>query len=110
MFLKKVFAAADIPNELPGGNLANRFTTVGGIMSAAVNIVFYVAVGIVLIFLIVGGIKYATSGGDPKAAAAAKETVTHALIGAVIVLAFRAILGVILNLLGITANNYIPGF
>lgn len=110
MAIEKAYAAANIPNDLPGNLVSDRFTTIGGILSAAINIVFYVAVGICLIYLIIGGIKYATSGGDPKAAAAAKDTVTHALIGAVIVIAFRSILALIFSLMGITANNFIPGF
>lgn len=41
---------------------------------------------IALIFIILSGIKMITSGGDPKAIGAAKQTLTFAIIGLVIIL------------------------
>lgn len=39
------------------------------------------------VMLLVGGFKYLTSGGDPKATEAAKSTMTYAIIGLVVILA-----------------------
>lgn len=41
---------------------------------------------VALFFLIFSGIKFITSGGDPKQAEAAKKTLTYAIIGLVLVL------------------------
>jgi len=41
-----------------------------------------IAVGIVcVVFIIIGGIRYATSGGDPEKTKSAKNTILYALIG-----------------------------
>lgn len=50
---------------------------------------------IAAIFFVIGGIQYITAGGDPNKVAAAKTTLTNAVIGvAVIILAY-----VIINLI-----------
>ena len=53
---------------------------------------FLLFVGAVSIFLIIySGIKFITSGGDPKQAEGARKMMTYAIIGAVIVLSSFAI-------------------
>lgn len=61
--------------------------------------ILYVAVGLAVLALfvmfLVGGFKYLTSGGDPKATTAAKQTLTYAVLGlglmAIAYLIFRII-------------------
>lgn len=61
--------------------------------------ILYVAVGLAVLTLfvmfLVGGFKYLTSGGDPKATTAAKQTLTYAILGlglmAIAYLIFRII-------------------
>lgn len=54
------------------------------------------------IFIVIGGFKYITSGGDPKALEGAKKTISYAIMG----VAFIAISFLILTLLGtITGTN-----
>lgn len=43
------------------------------------------------VLLVVGGFKYLTSGGDPKAAESAKKTITYA-IGGFVIFAFSYII------------------
>lgn len=45
-----------------------------------------------LIMLIYGGFQFVTSGGDPKAAAAARTTLTFAIIGVILVVGVWLIL------------------
>jgi len=60
-------------------------STLQGILTFAVNI-FSVIVGVIaVIMLIVGGLKYITSGGDTNNVSGAKNTIVYALIGLVIV-------------------------
>jgi len=49
--------------------------------------------GIVLfVMLIMGGFRYMTAGGDPKAAGAARNTITYAIIGMLLLLVSYLIL------------------
>lgn len=52
---------------------------------------------IAVILIVISGIKFITSGGDPKQVEGAKQTLTYAIIGLVIVL----LSFVIVNLIGI---------
>ncbi|MFH1565845.1 MAG: hypothetical protein ABIB98_01430 [bacterium] len=85
-----------LPKDPTGGNL----NSVGKIMGLITNIVFYPAVSLAMIFLIIGGIKLATSGGDKMAIDSAKKTVTYAIVGFVLIVSFRAIMAMIQNALG----------
>jgi len=59
--------------------------------------------GIVLfIMLIIGGFQYITSGGDPKKAGAARNTLTFAILGLVLVAMGYLILVVIAQFTGVT--------
>lgn len=63
--------------------------------------------GIVLfVFLVMGGFKYITSGGDPKATDAAQKTITYAIMGLVLVLAAYLILLLIGAITGVTVTNF----
>lgn len=55
------------------------------------------AVGFLLV-IIYGGFQLVTSGGDPKAAAGARGTLTYAVIGAILVLVSWLILLLIQNI------------
>jgi len=60
--------------------------TVGKILSDLLPPVFVLAAMLALLFLILGGIRYMLSRGDPKAVDAARNTVTNAVVGLLIVL------------------------
>lgn len=64
---------------------------------------FLMFVGAVaLVLIIYSGIKFITSGGDPKQVAAARQMMTYAIIGAVLVLSSFAILYFISFITGTT--------
>jgi glucose uptake protein GlcU len=63
--------------------------------------------GIVLfLLLIVGGFKYITSGGDPKAVEGAKKTLTYAIGGLIVILLSYLILVLISNITGVDVTNF----
>ena len=63
--------------------------------------------GIVLfLMLLVGGFKYMTAGGDPKALDAAKKTLTYAIMGIVLVASAFLILRFIQEFTGIDVTNF----
>lgn len=63
--------------------------------------------GIVLfVLLIVGGFKYITSGGDPKALEGAKKTLTYAIGGLIVILLSYLILVFIKAITGVDVTEF----
>lgn len=63
--------------------------------------------GIVLfILLIMGGFKYITSGGDPKAVEGAKKTLTYAIGGLIVILFSFLILIIIGKITGVDVTSF----
>lgn len=58
------------------------------------------------IMLIVGGFKYITSAGDPKAAQAAGKTITTAVLGLVLVALAYLVLVFIFRLTGVDVTEF----
>lgn len=99
--LAGIVYAQDIPIEPPAGwePLAN--IRVPGIISTAVKVILIVAAIIAFIFLVFGGIKWITSGGDKEGTQAAQKTITAALVGLIIVFAAWAIIWLLSTFFGI---------
>lgn len=76
----------------------------GGIFTTIVNILLYIIGAIAVIMLIIGGIRYVTSGGDSSAVTAAKNTILYAIIGIIVALLAYAIVNFVLTSL-ISANG-----
>lgn len=66
------------------------------------NLVLFIGVAITVIFLIIGGIQYIASGGDKEGATKARNMITNAVIGFIVVIAAWAIRTIVQNLLGAT--------
>lgn len=90
----------------PPGCLAGVSAAVstGAIIQSAVNLLFFVAFIVALVFLIVGGIKWIMSGGDKEGSGKAKDTVTSALIGLVIVIGSWVLINILLNFFGVATG------
>lgn len=56
----------------------------GGVLKEVINVMLYLAGAIAVIAIVIGGIRYITSDGDPGAATKAKNTIIYALVGLVI--------------------------
>lgn len=69
----------------------------GGILNNVANILATVGGIIVVIMIIVGGIKYVTSSGDSAQAASAKNTIIYGLIGLIVIILARSIVGFVLT-------------
>jgi hypothetical protein len=77
-------------------------TVFGNVVKVALG-----AAGIVLfILLIIGGLKYITSGGDPKAAEGAQKTITYAIGGLLLILASYLILLLIKTITGVDVTQF----
>ena len=63
--------------------------------------------GIVLfIFIVTGGIKYITSGGDPKAVDGAKKTITYAIGGVALIAISYLILVLLGTITGVDLSKF----
>lgn len=85
-----------------GGQFSNlNNVTISSIISALVTIVLIVAALVFFFMLVIGGIRWITSGGDKAQTEAARGQITAALIGLVIVFAAWAIINLINTFFGI---------
>src|SRR5512135_2235183 len=69
--------------------------TVPGIISAAIRLIVIVAAIVFFFILVIGGIRWIASGGDKAQTEAARNQITAALVGLVIVFAAWAIVALI---------------
>ena len=93
-------------NPPPGSGFENLTSiSFAALVSAAIQLVLIVAAIIFFFILVLGGIKWITSGGDKGQTEAARNQITAALVGLVIVFAAWAIIQLIevffdVNILG----------
>ena len=82
----KVYAFTIDKNIFPPAGIFGSF---GELASDVILILTSFAGALSLAFIVIAGIKFVTSGGDPKKLASASSTLTYAIIGlAVTILAF----------------------
>ena len=81
----------------PTSGLAGQLTgiTISGIISALISLIIIIAAIAFFFILIIGGIRWIMSGGDKANTEAARNQITAALVGLVIVFAAWAILQLI---------------
>lgn len=75
-------------------------TDIGSLINGLLSFVMVIAALLVFGYLIMGGIEWITSGGDKSKTENARNKITAAVVGLVILAASYAILIVILNFLG----------
>lgn len=93
------------------------FANIGQLLSTFATAIILVAAIGTLIFIVLGGVQYLTSGGDKAAAQGARERITYAIMGLAIVVSVVAVNQVIgavfgVNIFGIInwpAANVIVG-
>ena len=73
----------------------------GDIFNILLSLAFFVA-GVAMFFnLVIGGIQWISSGGDPKALDSARRRLTNAVVGLIIVVAAYAIALILQQVFGI---------
>lgn len=96
--------AADPPLEGCGGqnclapvNVINIPTiSLGTSATDIVNVLTFIAVITATIFLLIGGIRFTTSSGNPANISGARNQITYAIMGLVIAILARLIVGFVL--------------
>lgn len=86
-------AAIALENVVP--NTVVNISNVPDIVRGIIQFILVIAFVGAFIFLLIGGIRWIMAGGDEKAVAGARGTITAALIGLVIVLVAYAIIRLI---------------
>ncbi|MBI4065074.1 hypothetical protein HY409_01765 [Candidatus Gottesmanbacteria bacterium] len=99
LFVEQVQAQAKLNINQPGNV---KIGDLGTLISALVGTLLIISALLAFFFLILGGIQWITSGGDKTAMEAARNKITHAIVGLVIVGAAWAIMILIQQFLGIT--------
>jgi multisubunit Na+/H+ antiporter MnhB subunit len=75
--------------------------TLGNIISNSITILFIVATVAALFFLVFGGIKWVTSGGDKAQVETARNWIVAAVVGLVITFLSYFILNIVMQLFGL---------
>lgn len=83
-----------VPDNLPTFGIIE-------IVQAAIKFILVVAFIAAFIMLLIGGIRWILAGGDEKAVSGARNTITAALIGLVVVLLSFAIIKLVENFFGV---------
>jgi len=100
--VRPVFAQ---PFDVPDNPLS-EYKQLWDVLGHILNIVFYVGISMTVVFLIIGGIRYITSGGSKEGAEAARGMITNAIIGFIVVVGAFAIKTILANILG--TNQEVP--
>lgn len=106
LFAGPALAFAQTPVDVcPKGQFnplcALREGNFGTVIGNVITIAFIIAIVIALAFLVYGGIKWITSGGDKTAVEAARNTIVASIVGLVIVFLSYFILNIVLGLFGL---------
>lgn len=102
-----VVAASPIPSgDINLGNVGENFSpatslTLEGIVSGFLKFTLVIAALVFFFMLIIGGIKWIMSGGDKAQTESARNQITAALVGLVIIFSAWAILTLIKNFFGV---------
>lgn len=67
------------------------------IFKTITNVLLFIIGAISVIMLVIGGIRYTTSGGDSSAVTAAKNTIMYAIIGIVVALLAFAVVNFVIG-------------
>ena len=74
---------------------------IGNVISAVLGILLVVAAIAALLYLILGGIQWITSGGDKQGLEGARNKITAAIVGLIIVASAWAIMLILGNFVGV---------
>lgn len=97
-----VYADPITPNVEPIKAGKGFFTDIGVLINGLLTFVMVVGALLVFLYLILGGIEWITSGGDKSKTEKARNKITAAVVGLVVLAASYAVLLIILNFLGFT--------
>lgn len=66
-------------------------------LQTIITIILGVLGALAVLFVVIGGLRYIISGGDPQAVSKAKNTIIYALVGLAVAIAAEAIVAFVLG-------------
>lgn len=90
-----------LPGNLGSGGSGAGAPAIGGLVGGIIGAFLIFAFVAAFMYLILGGFNWITSGGDKSKLQAARDEITNAIIGLIVVAAAWAIMTLIGNFLGI---------
>jgi hypothetical protein len=82
-----------------------QIESVGKLISGLINALLVIAALLAFIYLVLGGLQWITSGGDKAGMEGARNKITHAIVGLIVVAAAYAIMVLVGNFLGISITD-----
>jgi hypothetical protein len=79
------------------GTSTDPLTGSNGLILKVIRLLAWVTGAASLIIMIIGSIKYVTSGGDSNSVGSAKSTIVYALVGLVVSLMGQGIIALVIN-------------
>lgn len=100
-----------LPPSLGSGDISRGGTVIGNLVSAIGGLFFIFAFFLTFLYLLTGGVSWLTSGGDKAKLENARDKITNALIGLVIVAAAYAVFALVGQFFGLDVKAlYLPSF
>lgn len=103
LLIPKVFAE-DVPLSIKQPSNV-QITDVGMLISSLVSILLIISALAAFLYLVLGGLQWITSGGDKAGMEAARNKITQAIVGLVIVAAAYAVMLLITQFLGLELGD-----
>jgi len=83
--------------------MLHHFNTIGEVLAYVISLLFQFSGVIALATFVYGAFSYITSGGNPEAQDNAKQTMTYAVIGLILILVSVIVVKYILEGLGVSS-------
>lgn len=80
-----------------GADQATNLFGASGVFSTITNVLLYIVGAVSVIMIIIGGIRYVTSGGNSANVTAAKNTILYAIVGIVVALLGYAVVNFVIT-------------
>ena len=104
---KPAFAQLNLSPDISGFETSGiPFLNLGRLLSNILALLFFFAALMAFLFILIGGIQWISAGGDKVAAASARDRITAAVVGLLIVVAAFAITLILSTVLGINLFEF----
>lgn len=95
--LSHIFAASNSLSPVNAPNVLPQPGANTGAFKAALSIVFGLVGALAFLMIVISGLRYILSGGDPQRMSKAKDGIIYALVGLVIAITAEAIVNFVVS-------------
>ena len=93
-------AISEIRTGVQSSGGRNNNTNLSTFITRIINAILFLLGAVAVIMIVIGGIRYVMSNGDPGSAKAAKDTILYAVIGLIVAVIAYAIVRWVIDSLG----------